>query len=81
MAQPCARPVLNRALLVRCWCCFFSLLLVLFCVPQIIVSEMHYAWSSPAHDQYREFFERVVAKAPGLDEFEVGTGLHCTLLY
>lgn len=50
-------------------------------MPQIIVSEMHYAWSSPAHDQYREFFERVVAKAPGLDEFEVGTGLHCTLLY
>lgn len=36
----------------------------------IVVSEMHYSWSSPAHDMYRDFFENVIKKAPGLDDFE-----------
>eukprot|EP00899_Mesostigma_viride_P020638 jgi/Mesvir1/28576/Mv00991-RA.1 len=36
----------------------------------IVVNPMPYAWSSPAHDGYRQFFEEVVAKSPGLDEFE-----------
>ncbi|CAI7802729.1 unnamed protein product [Closterium sp. NIES-54] len=36
----------------------------------IMVSEMNYEWSSPAHDAYRRLFEEVLAVAPGLDEFE-----------
>lgn len=37
----------------------------------IVVNDMHYAWSSPAHDGYREFFEEVLAKGHGgLGEFE-----------
>lgn len=36
----------------------------------IVVCEMHYTWSSPAHDTYRDMFENVIAVARGLDEFE-----------
>ncbi|CAI5970476.1 unnamed protein product [Closterium sp. NIES-64] len=36
----------------------------------IMVNEMNYEWSSPAHDAYRRLFEEVLAVAPGLDEFE-----------
>ncbi|CAI5513031.1 unnamed protein product [Closterium sp. Naga37s-1] len=36
----------------------------------IVVNNMHYEWSSPAHDAYRRLFEEVLAVAPGLDEFE-----------
>ncbi|CAI5981179.1 unnamed protein product [Closterium sp. NIES-64] len=38
--------------------------------PQIVVNNMHYKWSSPAHNAYRRLFEEVLAVAPGLDEFE-----------
>ncbi|KAK3262121.1 hypothetical protein CYMTET_29005 [Cymbomonas tetramitiformis] len=36
----------------------------------IVVSEMHYEWSSPQHDNYRQLFEEVIAPHGGLDEFE-----------
>ena len=39
--------------------------------PQVVVCDMHYEWTSPAHDTYKELFERVLSVAPGLDEFEV----------
>lgn len=36
----------------------------------IVVNDMPYAWDSPAHDCYKQFFEEVVIPAGGLDEFE-----------
>eukprot|EP00793_Prasinoderma_coloniale_P000380 PRCOL_00005364-RA len=36
----------------------------------IVVNEMHYEWSEPAHTTYRELFEGVIAEHGDLDEFE-----------
>eukprot|EP01025_Chloroclados_australasicus_P022459 TRINITY_DN23133_c0_g2_i1.p1 TRINITY_DN23133_c0_g2~~TRINITY_DN23133_c0_g2_i1.p1 ORF type:complete len:582 (-),score=54.49 TRINITY_DN23133_c0_g2_i1:240-1985(-) len=36
----------------------------------IVVNSMHYAWSSPNHDCYKELFEKVIKDHGGLDEFE-----------
>ena len=36
----------------------------------VVVNEMHYKWSEPAHTTYKELFENVVANHGGLEEFE-----------